>query len=143
MVPVAAIVAGVVAVQRALSTSGPVVAACRVMDGTTPFTLALDQTANATTIAAVGKAMGLPDHAVTIALATAFQESRLHNLAHGDLDSLGLFQQRPSQGWGTPAQIMTPTYAAADLLHPPGQGAQLGDPPGDRSGAAGPAQRRA
>jgi hypothetical protein len=112
LVPVAAVVAGVVAIQRALSTTSPLVPVCRVMDGTTPFTLALDQTANATTIAAVGKAMALPDHAVTIALATALQESGLRNLDHGDLDSLGLFQQRPSQGWGTPAQIMTPSYAA-------------------------------
>ena len=112
VVPVAAVVAGVVAIQRALSTTGPLVPACRVMDGTTPYPLGVDQTANATTIAAVGKAMGLPDHAVTVALATALQESGLRNLDHGDLDSLGLFQQRPSQGWGTPAQIMTPTYAA-------------------------------
>jgi hypothetical protein len=77
------------------------------------YGLDLEQAANATTIAAVGKRMGLPDHAVSIALATAYLESNLHNLAHGDRDSLGLFQQRPSQGWGTPTQIMTPHYAAA------------------------------
>src|SRR5205807_6981616 len=46
-------------------------------------------------------------------LATAFLESGLHNLAHGDRDSVGLFQQRPSQEWGTPAQLLTPHYAAA------------------------------
>jgi hypothetical protein len=45
---------------------------------------------------------------VTIGLAAALQESGLHNLDHGDRDSLGLFQQRQSQGWGTPAQIMDP-----------------------------------
>jgi hypothetical protein len=50
---------------------------------------------------------------VTIGLATALQESKLRNLDYGDLDSLGLFQQRPSQGWGTSAQILTPSYAAA------------------------------
>ncbi|MCZ9343700.1 heavy metal transporter, partial [Streptomyces sp. TRM76130] len=61
---------------------------------------------------AVGTARGLPERAVTIALATALQESALHNVHHGDRDSLGLFQQRPSQGWGTPARIMDPTYAA-------------------------------
>jgi hypothetical protein len=55
----------------------------------------------------------MPDHAVTIALAASLQEAKLHNLSHGDLDSLGLFQQRPSQGWGTPAQILSPGYAAA------------------------------
>jgi hypothetical protein len=49
---------------------------------------------------------------VSIALATAFQESKLENLDHGDRDSLGLFQQRPSQGWGTPAQVRDPVYAA-------------------------------
>ena len=77
------------------------------------YGLDLEQAANATTIAAVGKKMGLPDHAVSIALATAYLESGLHNLTHGDRDSLGLFQQRPSQGWGTAAQVLTPHYAAA------------------------------
>lgn len=74
--------------------------------------LSPDQAANAATIAAVGVSKGLPDRAVTIALATAMQESALRNLDHGDRDSLGLFQQRPSQGWGTPAQIMDPVYSA-------------------------------
>lgn len=71
-----------------------------------------EQAANAATIAAVGIAKGLPDRAVTIALATAMQESGLRNLDHGDRDSLGLFQQRPSMGWGTPAQITDPVYSA-------------------------------
>ncbi|MEU9003838.1 hypothetical protein ACFWBI_33900 [Streptomyces sp. NPDC059982] len=71
-----------------------------------------EQASNAATIAAVGISKGLPDRAVTIALATAMQESALRNLDHGDRDSLGLFQQRPSQGWGTPAQIMDPVYSA-------------------------------
>ncbi len=53
--------------------------------------------------------MGLPHHAVTIALAAAaLQESKLHNISHGDRDSLGLFQQRPSQGWGTPSAAHDP-----------------------------------
>ena len=72
-----------------------------------------EQAANATTITAVGKQLGVPDHAVTVALATALQESQLRNLRYGDRDSLGLFQQRPSQGWGTPAQLLDPQYAAA------------------------------
>ena len=67
---------------------------------------------SATTIADVGRARGLPDRAIVIALATAQQESRLRNLDYGDRDSLGLFQQRPSQGWGTPAQVQDPVYAA-------------------------------
>lgn len=77
------------------------------------YRLDLAQAANATTIAAVGKRDGLPDHAVTIALAAAFQESQLRNLTHGDLDSVGLFQQRPSQGWGSRSQLLSPRYAAA------------------------------
>lgn len=76
------------------------------------FDMTPEQAANAATIAAVGVAKGLPDRAVTIALATAMQESMLRNLDHGDRDSLGLFQQRPSQGWGTPQQIMDPVYSA-------------------------------
>lgn len=76
------------------------------------YEMSTEQAANAATIAAVGVSKGMPDRAVTIALATAMQESMLHNLDHGDRDSLGLFQQRPSQGWGTPAQIMDPVYSA-------------------------------
>jgi hypothetical protein len=75
-------------------------------------TLDPEQMANAATISAVGIRKGLPDHAVTIALATALQESKLRNVSGGDRDSLGLFQQRPSQDWGTPEQIMNPRYAA-------------------------------
>jgi hypothetical protein len=77
-----------------------------------PFTLSPEQAANATTIATVARARHLPTRALVIALATAKQESGLRNLHYGDRDSLGLFQQRPSQGWGTPAQILDPTYAA-------------------------------
>ena len=62
-------------------------------------------------IAAIGMQRGLPPRAVSIALATAYQESKIQNLPGGDADSLGLFQQRPSQGWGTSAQIMDPVYA--------------------------------
>jgi hypothetical protein len=83
---------------------------CTVPGGA--FTLSHEQAANATTIAGVARARQLPDRAVVIALATAQQESHLRNLHYGDRDSLGLFQQRPSQGWGTPAQILDPTYAA-------------------------------
>ncbi|HEY7176129.1 MAG TPA: hypothetical protein VH442_14520 [Micromonosporaceae bacterium] len=84
-------------------------------------TLGLDQMANAATITAVGIRRGVPERAVTIALATALQESKLNNLDGGDRDSIGLFQQRPSQGWGTPTQIADARYAAnrfyAALLH--------------------------
>jgi len=75
-------------------------------------TLTGEQIANARAIAQVAWDRGLPERAVVIALATAMQESHLRNLDHGDRDSLGLFQQRPSQGWGTPEQVQDPVYAA-------------------------------
>lgn len=70
------------------------------------------QIENATTIYQVSVSLGLPPYAAVIAIATAMQESSLNNLNYGDRDSLGLFQQRPSQGWGTAAQITDPVYAA-------------------------------
>ncbi len=73
--------------------------------------LTTEQAENATLIAAIGVSRGLPARAVSIALATAYQESKIQNLAHGDRDSLGLFQQRPSQGWGTEKQVRDPYYA--------------------------------
>ncbi|GAA1796296.1 heavy metal transporter [Luedemannella flava] len=85
---------------------------CTVGSGDGSVSLDTAQMANAATIAAVGLRRGVPDRAVVIALATAFQESELRNLAHGDRDSLGLFQQRTSQGWGTEKQIQDPRYAA-------------------------------
>ncbi|WP_199580136.1 hypothetical protein [Blastococcus sp. TBT05-19] len=78
-------------------------------------TLTAEQIQNAATIAEVGRSRGLPDRAVVIALATAMQESTLRNLDYGDRDSLGLFQQRPSQGWGTPEQVQDPVYAAGQF----------------------------
>jgi hypothetical protein len=71
-----------------------------------------EQLAHAATIVQVGQEMGIPPRGQVIALATAMQESTLWNLNRGDRDSLGLFQQRPSQGWGTPAQVRDPRYAA-------------------------------
>ena len=71
-----------------------------------------DQAAIAATIAGVAKSHRLPTHAVMIAYATAWQESHLHNLDYGTMDSIGVFQQRPSEGWGTPKQLIDPVYAA-------------------------------
>ena len=71
-----------------------------------------EQAGNAATIAAVAVHRGLPGRAATIGIATAMQESKLRNLDYGDRDSRGLFQQRPSQGWGTVEQIMDPVYAS-------------------------------
>ncbi|MEU9164942.1 hypothetical protein AB0D29_32280 [Streptomyces sp. NPDC048424] len=111
-------VVGYFAVQRASNGGGGApFCVARVYsgnyDGTSEsYEMSPEQAANAATIAAVGVAKGLPDRAVTIALATAMQESALRNLDHGDRDSLGLFQQRPSMGWGTPEQITDPVYSA-------------------------------
>jgi hypothetical protein len=79
-----------------------------------PESVVLDpeQLANAATIGAVGIRRKMPDKAIVVALATAWQESKLINLPDGDRDSVGLFQQRPSQGWGTPEQLADPRFAA-------------------------------
>jgi hypothetical protein len=69
------------------------------------------QAAFAKIIDSVAIARGLPGQATLVALMTALQESQLDNIAYGDRDSVGLFQQRPSAGWGTVGQIMDPVYA--------------------------------
>ncbi|MBD0419265.1 heavy metal transporter [Streptomyces sp. TRM S81-3] len=106
-------VAGYVTVQYV--TGGTGAPGCKVVsdegDGAA-YEFTPEQAVNAATITAVGTARDLPERAVTIALATALQESALRNIDYGDRDSLGLFQQRPSQGWGTPEEIMDPAYAA-------------------------------
>ncbi|MFT4008491.1 MAG: hypothetical protein QM655_00460 [Nocardioidaceae bacterium] len=84
---------------------------CTVTVGEVTVDLDTEQAANAATIAGIAVARGLPARAASIALATAYQESKLRNLPHGDRDSLGLFQQRPSQGWGTAKQVRDPVYA--------------------------------
>lgn len=88
---------------------------CAVRGGGGRVELSPGQAANAATIAAVASSRGLPERAVTIALATAMQESELENIGHGDRDSLGLFQQRPSQGWGSERQILDPVYSANEF----------------------------
>ncbi|MCX4763916.1 C40 family peptidase [Streptomyces sp. NBC_01275] len=71
-----------------------------------------EQVPNAKTIQATGVAMNIPARGQIVALATALQESGLRNLTYGDRDSLGLFQQRPLQGWGTANEILGPVYAS-------------------------------
>lgn len=71
-----------------------------------------EATAHAATIIRVGRELGVPAEGIIIALATAMQESTMRNLDWGDRDSVGLFQQRPSAGWGTIEQLTTPEYAA-------------------------------
>jgi hypothetical protein len=81
--------------------------------GTGPDAIPLDfgQASDAAVIAGVAARDRLPTRALTIAYATAFQESKLENLSYGDRDSVGIFQQRPSQGWGSRAQLEDPAYA--------------------------------
>jgi hypothetical protein len=93
-------------------------ALCTVVSGNgdgAAYRFSSEQAVNAATVAAVGTVRGMPERAVTIALATALQESGLRNIDHGDRDSIGLFQQRPSQGWGTAEQIGDPVYASAEF----------------------------
>ncbi|MFJ1745229.1 hypothetical protein ACIOJD_03165 [Streptomyces sp. NPDC088116] len=112
-------VAGYVVVQYLSAVMGTPQCVVRATDtpgGDSPsYEMAPDQAANAATISAVGTTRGMPERAITIALATALQESALRNLDHGDRDSLGLFQQRPSKGWGTAAQIRDPVYSAGEF----------------------------
>jgi peptidoglycan DL-endopeptidase CwlO len=84
--------------------------------GDTIETLTDEQRQNAATIIRVARDRGTPPRAWLVALATAKQESDLRNTPYGDRDSLGLFQQRPSQGWGTPAQVIDPVYSTSTFL---------------------------
>ncbi len=103
--------AGVAAVFGGLTGAAGGVAAC---DPTKrgPAGLTGEQTCNAATIIQVGQSMRVPARGLVVAIAAALQESNLINLPGGDRDSVGLFQQRPSQGWGTPAQLHDPVYAS-------------------------------
>jgi hypothetical protein len=87
-----------------------------VTDAQQTFWPTTTQLSNTKAIVDAGQAIGLPPRAWEIAVATSLQESNLINLGDlgwsNDHDSLGLFQQRPSSGWGTPGQIQDPTYAA-------------------------------
>ncbi|WP_229073262.1 peptidase M23 [Actinoplanes sp. DH11] len=74
-----------------------------------------EQLENARVIVTVGTERQVPRQGLVIAVATALQESRLRNLSYGDRDSVGLFQQRPSQGWGTPEQLSDPAYQAREF----------------------------
>lgn len=85
---------------------------CVVADGDRTLRLTPDQAQHAATISAVAARDGLPPRAVVVALAAAMQESKLHNLSGGDRDSAGLFQQRPSQGWGDYQRVTDPARAA-------------------------------
>ena len=91
---------------------------CKVVAGGFDYQWDPEQAANASTITDVGLfKLGLPHRASDVALTTAIQESKLRNITYGDLDSIGLFQQRPSQGWGTSQQIQDPVFASTSFYH--------------------------
>ena len=93
--------------------------------------LDVEQSRYAALIAAVSVQRGMPARAATIALATAYQESGLRNLEYGDRDSLGLFQQRPSHGWGSPEQILDPYHATNAFYDALAEGRRLHHDAGD------------
>lgn len=95
-------------------TPPPPVRCAAVLDGTQWY-LEPDQAETVALLAGIAEQRGLPARALTIAIATAFQESKLRNIEHGDRDSLGIFQQRPSQGWGTEEQVLDPVYATGSF----------------------------
>lgn len=84
---------------------------CTAEVGDVSVDLDLEQAENAALITSIAIERGMPARAASIALATAYQESKIRNIEHGDRDSLGLFQQRPSQGWGTKEEILDPVHA--------------------------------
>jgi hypothetical protein len=84
---------------------------CEVKVGGHSVSLTLEQAENVALMAAISVQRGMPARAASIAIATSAQESKLYNIEHGDRDSIGLFQQRPSQGWGTRQQILNPYYS--------------------------------
>ncbi len=94
-----------------VTASPPPAPGCTAGSGNQSVSLDPGQAGIAATIAGVAARHKLPRRAITIALATAMQESDLENLDYGDRDSVGVFQQRPSQGWGPAADLENPVYA--------------------------------
>lgn len=74
--------------------------------------LDVEQAANAATVGGVAFSRDLPEHAVVVAYVTVWQESQFYNLPFGDLDSVGLFQQRPSMDWGDEEELLDPVFAS-------------------------------
>jgi hypothetical protein len=112
VVPLGLVVGGVAyGVSRHQADQDKTLGECTTKVGGLTVILTDAQARNATLISAIAIRRGMPAHAATIGLAAALQESKLYNVRGGDRDSLGLFQQRPSQGWGTPQQILDPVHA--------------------------------
>jgi hypothetical protein len=107
-------VGGYIALRHSVPVLEP--ASCNAEGNGQPVSLDVSQAGIAATIAAVAQHRALPGYAVTVAFATALQESKLTNLHSGDLDSVGVFQQRPSQGWGPAQQLEDPVYASSKFF---------------------------
>jgi hypothetical protein len=103
-------VGGYIALRHSVPVLEP--ASCNTQGSGQPVSLDVGQAGIAATIAGVAQHRALPGYAVTVAFATALQESKLTNLHSGDLDSVGVFQQRPSEGWGPAQQLEDPVYAS-------------------------------
>ncbi|MGH3277482.1 MAG: hypothetical protein ACRDNZ_24555 [Streptosporangiaceae bacterium] len=107
-------VGGYIALRHSVPVLGP--ASCDAGGTDQPVSLNVGQAGIAATIAGVAQHRALPPYAVTIAFATALQESKLTNLHSGDLDSVGVFQQRPSEGWGPAVRLEDPVYASTKFF---------------------------
>jgi hypothetical protein len=114
-VVVALIAGGVVLWSAYNKTPLPIEDRCTATAGGHTTTITPEQARNAAIIAGMSIKRGLAPRAASIALATAYQESGIRNLDHGHADSIGLFQQRPSKGWGTIEQIMDPWYSTREF----------------------------
>jgi hypothetical protein len=100
--------ASIIFAGRALVIPGVVSA----QDGTTVTPLTSGMAANARIIVEVGRSLGVNDRGLVIALAAAMQESSLRNITYGDRDSVGVFQQRPSTGWGSRDALLDVAHAS-------------------------------
>ena len=107
-------VGGYIALRHSVPVLEP--SSCAATAPGQPIPLNVGQAGIAATIAGVARHQRMPVQAVTIAYATALQESKLTNLRSGDLDSVGVFQQRPSQGWGPASQLEDPVYATGKFF---------------------------
>ena len=105
-------------VRRLAPVIGPVLTGSGCQASAARQTVLLDtqQASIAATIAGVAHRQSMPRTAVTVAYATAMQESKLHNLDYGDMDSVGVFQQRPSEGWGPRTKLEDPVYATTKFF---------------------------
>jgi hypothetical protein len=112
-----AVILAAAAIGYLATRSSPIVTPRQTICGagakTDQVQLSAGQAGIAATIAGVASQRSMPVRAVAIAYATALQESKLSNPDYGDRDSVGVFQQRPSEGWGTAHQIEDPVYASS------------------------------